>query len=333
MSTGRGPSAGRTDSKTVITMREAVKTKRSQAVSELAIFGTLIIVAFAAVLSYLQMTNTQQALQMRAFRMAIQLSRHFNQEITYTIVRDSPIFDITDPFGRPDTSRQIVSSTVAAVTEDPLFFHADDIDERASREFYNVNGREFEVAPIRASIQYSKKTFDAWMAAPIVDVEYQIQKERTGGLIKGEDEARISTRRFGRVTTRGNVNLILEDKATFEQNYLDEISDEVEEEPWERRFKIESEQDQLESQLVWLTGIITQLFQGKPCVSMTKGQIVKIAISLAAQYVIEYVFGRLLEGYTDMGIPQRVDAQNYVTDVLNAPSDFSVPERIFDVNK
>ena len=311
--------------------------RKSQAVSELAIFGSLIIVAFAGVLSYLQSTNSQQALQMRAFRRAIQLSRYFGQEITYTIVRDSPVFDISDPFGRPDTSRQTVSSTVAAVREDPFSADPAEIEDRASREFYNVNGRETEVYPIKVDMEYTKPdgssphTVSAWVSAPIADVEYQTQKQRRGLLSRTEGGSSILSTRTGSVTTQGATNLILEDKTTFQNNYRDSLNDKVEEEPWEKQLKNDAQLADLESFLTWLAGTLRYSYGGY-C-GTGEAVTLKSVLLAAGSYAVSVILSYYLKGSNDLAQSVDVSSGYRPRDSLNQASSFSAPEQNFNVSQ
>ena len=215
-------------------------SKKSQAISELAIFGALILVAFAAVLTYIQSMNAQQSLQMKAFRRALAQSRAQDRVVSYTIVKDSPVFDIRDMFGRPDTSRQVASATVCAIVDEPLFPDPDDADDRDSAEIYEVNNQIHTIGPVKISVQYDDgNDYETWISAPIRDVEYRTLKTRTGSLSKSEGLTSISTARSGSVTAQDTTNLILESQGTFRKNYLEDAQDAVEQEPWEKRLKME----------------------------------------------------------------------------------------------
>lgn len=278
-----------------------VSPRKSQAVSELAIFGALIIAAFAAMLSYIQSTNSQQALQMRAFRKAMQLSRQLNKEVSYTIVKDTPVVDVSDPFGRPDLSRQTISSTVVAVTDDPLFPDDNDPNDRGSAQYYEFVGggplnRRVEVQPVKIEVYYpGGDSSSAWIAAPISDIEYQTQKQRRGILSRRQAGSAISTTPTGTVTAQSTTNLVLEDPSTFGQNYLKDLQSNIEREPWQKRFKLEDSLADLGSYLEYLINVvIASYFPGNwACGSSVS---VKYAIiggaSLAASYIFNYVFER-----------------------------------------
>lgn len=275
-----------------------VSPRKSQAVSELAIFGALIIAAFAAMFSYIQSTNSQQALQMRAFRKAMQLSRQLNKEVSYTVVKDTPVVDVADPFGRPDLSRQTVSSTVVAVTDDPLFPDDDDPDDRGSAQYYEFVGggalnTRIEVRPVKIDVYYpGGDKSSAWIAAPISDVEYQTRKERRGILSRRQSGSSISTTPTGTVTAQSTTNLILEDPLTFGQNYLKDLQSNIEREPWQKRFKLEDSLADLGSYLEYVVNVLLWPDYGLCGPSHTVRYAIIGGASLAASYIFNYIFER-----------------------------------------
>lgn len=319
--------------------------RKSQAVSELAIFGALIIAAFAATLSYIQSTNTQQALQMRAFRKAMQLSRQLNKEVSYTIVKDTPVIDVADPFGRPDLSRQTVSSTVVAVTDDPLNPDDDDPDDRGSAQYYEFVGggplnRREEIRPIKIEISYpGGNKSPAWIAAPISDVEYQTQKQRRGTLSRRQAGSSISTTPTGSVTTQSTTNLVLEDKAVFEENYLADLRSNIEREPWQKRFHLEDElRATLGSYLNYITGIgVDELFKlfGWKIGACGGYHIVKTAImqgvSIAASQIFNYIFD--LEPRDNKPDAVRITDGYRPVEPISHSASYSQPSQTFSVSQ
>jgi len=63
-------------------------SKKGQATTELAIIGTLVIMALAYLIQYGYMYNNRQALEMYAFRKALELSKQYERGITLTVMRD-----------------------------------------------------------------------------------------------------------------------------------------------------------------------------------------------------------------------------------------------------
>ncbi|MCM8801116.1 MAG: hypothetical protein NC912_03775 [Candidatus Omnitrophica bacterium] len=216
------------------------KSQNAQAISELAIIGSLILLGFATLLSYAQSMNSQQSLQMKAFRRALARSRSENKVVSYTIVKDSPVIDIKDLFGRPDTNRQVASNTICAIRKDPYFANPESKDDRESAEYYEINGNRYLIEPIKIRVRFDEDKYETWIPAPIRDVEYLTQKIRQGQLSKTESRSSISTTRSGSVTATDNTILVLEDKGIFEANYLRDLRDKVEEQPWEKKLGIET---------------------------------------------------------------------------------------------
>ncbi len=200
--------------------------KKSQALSELAIFGTLIVVAFAAVLFYIQSMNSQQALQMKAFRQAIALSQSLNKEVTYTIVRDTPLVDFADLIGRPSSTRQVVSSRVMAMSNDtPQRYDNPKIEDRDSYAYYDINGNVQQVLPIQISPQYPAAPVPVyvWMNPAIVDNEYTTTKRRRGGLTKTENAESISTNLNAGISTSNVTVAITQKQDIFLSQYNPEV--------------------------------------------------------------------------------------------------------------
>mgnify|MGYP001587238368 FL=1 len=318
-------------------------SQKSQAVSELAILGTLIIAAFAAALSFVQSMNSQQALQMGAFRRAIQLSRQYDKEVSYTIVKDSPTIDVTDPFGRPDMSRQTVSCTVLAVKDDPLSYSADDINDRGSMEVYNVNGREIEVPPMKIEMKYTGKDdpIEAWVTAPIVDVGYQVQKQRQGLLSRIQGGVSISSTHSGSVNTRGVTNLVLEDKTKYENNYLENLNDEVEEEPWEKQLRVQGENEFYMSELFHWVGFgglaIAQIFTDNlgGC-GMSGAEIAKTAIIAGASFAAGKIYAHYINGkYAGLNTAESVTVSSGYRAMTSIPQagSFSQPGQTLSVSQ
>jgi len=63
-------------------------SKKGQATTELAIIGTLVIMALAYLIQYGYVYNNRQALEMYAFRKALELSKQYERGITLTVMRD-----------------------------------------------------------------------------------------------------------------------------------------------------------------------------------------------------------------------------------------------------
>lgn len=77
--------------------------KKGQAVLELAVLGSLIIMAFSVLLMYGQRFEDQQAVKMEAFRLALQKAWQRNSSVSYTLKRDSRAFNLLAGFNQPST--------------------------------------------------------------------------------------------------------------------------------------------------------------------------------------------------------------------------------------
>lgn len=303
-----------------------IREERSQALSELAILGALILLGFGAVLSYTQTMNTQQSLQMRAFRRALHKSRQMNKVVSYTIVKDAPTINVGDLFGRPDTSRAGGSATVSAIRRDPLFADPDDRDERSRREYYEINDQVYEIAPIKVRIEYEDDDYETWVPAPIRDVQYLTRKQRSGSLNKSENTSAVSTTRSGSVTAANTTILIMEDRAIFEQDYLDGLLDNVTQDPWERRFEMERSSLNLARYLeLGLTLVLIAIIDQPGCSAFGLDITLEAALLASASLILSEVLGNFLNKSEGAGDAVNVDViEGYrVSDSLTGTASFS----------
>lgn len=217
--------------------RNKIKNQQSQATAELAVIGALILVAFGVVMSYVQSANIQQSLQMRAFRKALAKSHEDRKEISYTIVKDAPVIDVQDWFGRPNTSRAIVSSRVCAIPYDDFDVDIEDKDDRESLEIYEINGVQHTVEPIKVKVSYDNgDDVSMWVSAPIQDTEYRTAKTRQGGRSKNESGSSISTTTSGSVSAAATTTVFLQNQVDFLIEYLKDLQDAAPD-PWDKEFK------------------------------------------------------------------------------------------------
>lgn len=305
--------------------------RKSQAVSELAIFGALIIAAFAAVLSYLQSMNSQQALQMKAFRMAFKLSRQLDKEVAYTIIRDTPVVDLGDLFGRPDISRMTASSDVVAMIKDPP---PKNIRDRDIAEYYEINGQVYEVNPIKVRITYEEGDRDLWVSAPISDVEYAATKQRRGSLTKNENASSITTTPSGSVTTQTTADLILKEQASFLRDCLGDIQDNVQTETWVKEIKSEHFLYNLKSWIeLTLVGLLEYFVDFPSCnISKTASTgIILAGVSAIAKELFSY-FLDAGDAYGD-AVGVRVTEGYRDRDTISGSKTFNLPQQPFTVSQ
>jgi hypothetical protein len=267
-------------------------SNKSQALSELAIFGTLIIVGFAAMLSYLQSMNSQQSLQMEAFRKAVRRARTMNSEVTYTIIKDAPVVDIGDFFGRPNTSRQSASAHVFAAEHDNPPADDNDPNSRDIFEYYEVNGQgPFEISPIQINNVYQHGEQSFWTSAPIADTEYQTRKQRSGSITKNENPGSITTTRAGNVNVQDTTILVLERQADYERKALEDGQSYVQKHSWERTYR----NQQFVAQLMVDIEFLYWTILARPVSGICGPDIIgKTAMISAIGLIVTDIFGYLL---------------------------------------
>jgi hypothetical protein len=88
------------------------KSKNGQAAVELAIFGSLILLAFSVVLMYGQRLDTQQHVKMEAFRRALQKAYERNGSVSYTLKREGRSFNLFGGFGQGQPSTESATASV-----------------------------------------------------------------------------------------------------------------------------------------------------------------------------------------------------------------------------
>lgn len=75
-----------------------LKNKKAQAASEMAIFGTIILVVFSALLSYSQRMNEEQYLNMEVFRRALHKANKKNASVSFTLMQYRRFTDVFSGF-------------------------------------------------------------------------------------------------------------------------------------------------------------------------------------------------------------------------------------------
>lgn len=86
--------------------------QKGQAATEMAVFGSLILVCFAAYLSYAQTFTEQQAAQQQAFRMALRRAYENNGLASYTIMKHHRTPNIFGNFGQGNRESISASGSV-----------------------------------------------------------------------------------------------------------------------------------------------------------------------------------------------------------------------------
>jgi hypothetical protein len=231
-------------------------SRKSQAVTEIAIFGVLVIIGFAAVLLYVQSMNAQQSLQMEAFRRAMSLSHSMSKEVSYNIVRDTPVMDVADAVGRPDLSRQAASATVMAMRVDERG-DPDNPNDRDTIEYYAVNANQQEIPPMRIQVTYQKGgTQKPWISPPVIDTEYVSNKTRTGTLTRSDSGGTVTSNLNAQVSTADTTTLVMQEQGKFLTDYKDDANDYAHEASWKKQARAEGRiLADIRTSLVWLLDI------------------------------------------------------------------------------
>lgn len=86
--------------------------RKAQAAAEMAIFGTLILIAFNLILTYGQRIDSIQNTKMEAFRKALQMAYQENSAVTYTVKKNSRIVDLFSGFGNGQPGTASASASV-----------------------------------------------------------------------------------------------------------------------------------------------------------------------------------------------------------------------------
>ncbi|MDD5155807.1 MAG: hypothetical protein PHF11_04900 [Candidatus Omnitrophica bacterium] len=118
-------------------MEKKKKSKfKGQAVVELAIFATIIIMVLAAFLSYAQRLESQQAIKMQAFREALLKAYKKNAAVSYTLKKDTRIFSPLSGFGQGQPSG--AGATVSVMWQKG-FAGPEHTTDQTNYAFYKIN--------------------------------------------------------------------------------------------------------------------------------------------------------------------------------------------------
>lgn len=162
--------------------------RSGQAVTEMAVFGSLILVGFAVLLSYAQTFTENQALQQQAFRMALRKAYDENGFVSYSIIKNPRSVSPSSNFGEGQRSSISASSSI-------LWSKG----EAVSRSFYQINEDQ---VPIPLSDEAPAEVWDVQTAA---NTAYN------GSETKEEDTFKIATSRRAELQDTITTTLKLKD--------------------------------------------------------------------------------------------------------------------------
>ena len=86
--------------------------RKGQATTELAIFGSLILVCFAVLVNYAQNLNEQQTLQMQAFRNALKQAYDDNGFVSYGMLKNYRTANVLGGYGEGSRGSASASASV-----------------------------------------------------------------------------------------------------------------------------------------------------------------------------------------------------------------------------
>lgn len=107
---------------------------KGQATTELAIFGSLILVCFAILISYGQNMQEQQILQQQAFRKALQKAYNENAFVSYNITKNPRTVNIFGNYGEGGRSSTGAGASVNWCLGEP-----------EDKSYYQINEDEIAV--------------------------------------------------------------------------------------------------------------------------------------------------------------------------------------------
>ncbi|MBU3934115.1 MAG: pilus assembly protein [Candidatus Omnitrophica bacterium] len=113
----------------------ATGCKKGQAILELAVFGSILIMLLGVLVSYGLKYNFQQQVMQEAFRKALGVTavRHS----TYVLIKDRHIPDPSNPFG---IGAVVPAMSSASVTRDYRLHETADTEDELPRLYLDING-------------------------------------------------------------------------------------------------------------------------------------------------------------------------------------------------
>lgn len=186
------------------------RNQRGQAVVELAIFGSIILLGFGILVSHLQRTNDQQYTQMEAFRRALEKACNYyggagsGASVQMNLIRNRRYAELGGDYakGAPQTvsgSAQVIWSVPeGAKPGDEAGEH-----EPANLVVYRINEDEM-VKSYREYVPYDAR--EAWYFT-IEDTTTQTDTQYTGTMEKEEDSSGITTKRTARLKDNLRTNI------------------------------------------------------------------------------------------------------------------------------
>ena len=184
------------------------KTERcsGQAVTEMAIFGSLVIMVFGIWLSYAQTFTEQQTLQQQAFRMALRRAYRANDEqggfISYNIIKNHRTPNLSGGLNQGNRESVSAGSTVLWAVSNPESYSYQQINE-------DLVGSEADDDGL-TMIKRIKKDVDGQdvdTPVEIWNIETETDNDYASTSLKHEDSDKIRTTRSSSNTDRVTTTL------------------------------------------------------------------------------------------------------------------------------
>lgn len=201
--------------------RDKTERRSGQAVTEMAIFGSLVIMVFGIWLSYAQTFTEQQTLQQQSFRMALRRAYRANDKqggfISYNIIKNHRTPNLSGGLNQGNRESVSSGSTVLWAVSNP-----------ESYSYYQINedlvGSATDDDGYKMLKRVKKKVDGQDVNTPVEvwNVETETVNEYSSTNLKHEDSAVIRT-------TRSSSNMD-EIKTTLKTRYQEEEGGEYKEE-------------------------------------------------------------------------------------------------------
>ena len=171
-------------------MKSLLTKKSGQAAVELAIFGSLILLAFSMLLMYGQRLDNQQQVKMEAFRRAMQKAYERNGSVSYTLKKEGRTFNLFSGFGQGQPST--VGSTASVLWQKGL--PGDQNNETSESYAFNaINDQEVGSVNSKGLPRYPKiqinamgNKSDVWVPVSIYSEDQQ-RKEFASNTVTKEE--------------------------------------------------------------------------------------------------------------------------------------------------
>jgi len=111
-----------------------MRSKKAQAVLEIGLLGSLILIVFALLIGYIQQLNDNQFILMKNFRTALKRAHDENAVVSYTSLEDRRHVNTNSPL---EGSRKTLSASNYVYWAVPSVGSAPD-----SKAYYNINDEE-----------------------------------------------------------------------------------------------------------------------------------------------------------------------------------------------